>query len=106
VGQRSGKERDVIVGYLEDGADLVVLAMNGWDEGHPAWWLNLEAHPDATVRVAHEAPRPVHARLATGEERARLWERWTAIEPEIDAFADLRRVETPIVVFEPREARG
>jgi deazaflavin-dependent oxidoreductase (nitroreductase family) len=102
VGRRSGKERNVIVGYLEDGADLVVLGMNGWDEGHPAWWLNLEAHPDATVRLPHEAPRPVRARLATGDERERLWQRWMEIEPEIDAFAHLRSVETPIVVFEPR----
>jgi hypothetical protein len=34
----------VIVGHLEDGTDLVAIAMNGWDEGHPAWWLNLEAY--------------------------------------------------------------
>jgi hypothetical protein len=32
----------VIIGYLEDGPNLVALAMYGWDEGHPAWWRNLE----------------------------------------------------------------
>jgi F420H(2)-dependent quinone reductase len=37
-------------GYLEDGPNLVTLAMNGFDEGHPSWWLNLEAHPEAVVR--------------------------------------------------------
>jgi hypothetical protein len=37
VGRRSGQDRSVIVGYLEDGPNLVLLAMNGWDEGHPAW---------------------------------------------------------------------
>ena len=62
VGRKSGQERSVIIGYLEDGPNLVALAMNGWDEGHPAWWLNLEAHPDAVVRLAHQQPRPVHAR--------------------------------------------
>ena len=58
IGRKSGQERIVILGYLEDGPDLVTLAMNGWDEGHPAWWLNLEAHPDAVVRLAggHRAP--------------------------------------------------
>ena len=27
------------------------LAMNGRDEGHPAWWLILEAHPYAAIRL-------------------------------------------------------
>ncbi len=35
VGRKSGQERSVIIGYVEDGPNLVVLAMNGWDEGHP-----------------------------------------------------------------------
>jgi hypothetical protein len=34
VGRKSGQERNVIIGYLEDGPDLVTLAMNGFDEGH------------------------------------------------------------------------
>jgi hypothetical protein len=59
---RSGRQRSVIVGYLEDGPDLVVLAMNGWDEGHPAWWLNLEAHPDAVVRLAGLTMAPMRKR--------------------------------------------
>ena len=35
VGRKSGHERSVIIGYLEDGPNLVAIAMNGWDEGHP-----------------------------------------------------------------------
>ena len=103
-GRRTGADRSVIVGYLEDGPDLVVLGMNGWDEGHPAWWLNLEAHPDAVVRLARQDPRPVHARLADGEEHERLWQRWLAIEPEIDAYAARRSTTTPVVVLEPRRS--
>lgn len=49
VGRRSGRPRAVIVAYYEDGADLITMAMNGWDEPHPAWWLNLRAHPEASV---------------------------------------------------------
>ena len=102
LGRKSGQERNVIVAYLEDGPNVTGLAMNGWDEGHPAWWLNLQTHPDAVVQLARQHPRPVHARLAAGEERDRLWQRWLAIEPEIDAYAHRRSVETPVVVFEPR----
>jgi deazaflavin-dependent oxidoreductase (nitroreductase family) len=102
VGRHSGKPRPVIVGYLEDGSNVVVLAMNGWDEGHPAWWLNLEAHPDAVMQLAHQQPRPVHARVALRQERERLWQRWLDIEPEIETFAGRRAVQTPVVVLEPR----
>ena len=106
TGRTSGQPRSVILGYLEDGANLVLLAMNGWDEGHPSWWLNLEAHPDAVVRLAGQQPRPVHARAATGAERDRLWERWRAVDSGLDDFAALRSVETPVVVLEPQEEGG
>jgi deazaflavin-dependent oxidoreductase (nitroreductase family) len=103
TGRRSGRERSVIIGYLEDGPDLVTMAMNGWDEGHPAWWLNLEAHPDAVVRVAHQPPRPVRARAATGEERIRLWQRWAEVDKDLDGYAARRSTVTPVVVLEPRD---
>jgi hypothetical protein len=77
--------------------------MNGWDEGDPAWWLNLQAQPDAMVQLAHQQPRPVSARAAAGEERARLWQRWAEIDVDLDAYADSRSVITPVVVFEPRD---
>ena len=63
TGRRTGQERTVIVGYFEDGPNLVTLAMNGWAEGEPAWWLNLQAHPDARVDLGAGA-RPVQARAA------------------------------------------
>ena len=49
TGRRTGEERRAIVAYLEDGSDLLLMAMNGWAEPAPAWWLNLQAQPDATV---------------------------------------------------------
>jgi len=104
TGRRSGKERSVILGYLEDGPKLVTLAMNGWDEGHPAWWLNVEAHPDVVVRLPRQQPRPMRAREATGEERDRLWQRWAEVDKDLDAYAARRSVETPVVVLEPRGA--
>jgi deazaflavin-dependent oxidoreductase (nitroreductase family) len=106
VGRRSGRERDVIVGYLEDGPDLVVLAMNGWQEGQPSWWLNLEANPDAVVRLAGQQPRPVRAHRAAGEERDRLWKLWGAVEPQLDGYSGLRSTDTPVVVLEPVDAAG
>ncbi len=103
IGRRTGRQRSVIIAYLEDGPNITGLAMNGWDDGHPAWWLNLEANPEAVIRPPHQQSRRVRARLATGDERDRLWQRWLAIEPEDEAFAAGRTVETPVVVFEPTD---
>ncbi len=101
TGRRTGQPRAVIVGYLEDGPNLVTMAMNGWGDGEPSWWLNLIAHPDARVDLT-DGPRPVRAHAAVGEERSRLWNRWRELDPRLDAFAALRSSETAVVVLEPR----
>lgn len=104
LGRHSGRERAAILGYVEDGDNLVTLAMNGWGDPHPAWLLNLQTHPDATVKLKGSA-RAVRAREAVGAERERLWARVqenTGWGSDLDAFARLRSRETPVVVFEPR----
>lgn len=105
TGRRTGHPRSVILGYLEDGDNLVTLAMNGWGEPEPAWWLNLLANPDASVELVG-GHRLVRARAATGDERTRLWERWQVSDPNIDAHATRRPSETAVVVLEPRTGSG
>ncbi len=101
IGRRTRQERSVILGYLDDGPNLVTMAMNGWADGEPAWWLNLQAHPDATVSLA-DGSRSVTARAASGDERTRLWAKWRELEPALDAYAALRSSETAVVILEPR----
>jgi deazaflavin-dependent oxidoreductase (nitroreductase family) len=103
IGRRTGKEREAILGYFEDGPNLVTLAMNGWGAPEPAWWLNLQAHPEATVRVKG-GEREVRARAAVGEERARLWSRWQELGDDVDGYSVRRPGETVVVVLEPRPA--
>ncbi|WP_306320276.1 MULTISPECIES: nitroreductase/quinone reductase family protein [unclassified Streptomyces] len=100
TGRRTGRPRGVIIAYVADGPRLVSLAMNGWGEAEPAWWLNLQAHPEAGVDLGRER-RTVRARAATGEERERLWARWREAEPKLDAHAALRPAGTAVVVLEP-----
>ena len=102
IGRRTGEERSVMVGYFEDGPDLVTMAMNGWSEGEPAWWLNLQAHPDVRVDLP-DGPRLVTGRATTGEERDRLWARWREIDDDLDDFAARRSSETAVVVLEPQQ---
>jgi deazaflavin-dependent oxidoreductase (nitroreductase family) len=102
VGRRSGQERSVILGYLEDGPNLVTLAMNGWGEAEPAWWLNLRAHPQARVQVRN-GTRDVIAHAASGQEREELWQRWKALDRRLDDFARRRPTETAVVVLTPMQ---
>jgi deazaflavin-dependent oxidoreductase (nitroreductase family) len=103
IGRRSGEERSVILGYFDDGPNLVTMAMNGWADPEPAWWLNLQATPQATVELPG-GQRQVTGRAADGEERVRLWARWSEIDTNLDGYAALRSGETAVVVLEPAEA--
>jgi F420H(2)-dependent quinone reductase len=101
IGRRSGREHKVMVGYFEDGPSYVTMAMNGWGEGEPAWWLNLQATPQVQVQLKNET-RQVVARPAAESERDRLWERWTLLDKNFDALARHRKTPTTIIVLEPR----
>lgn len=100
VGRRTGQPRHVILGYLEDGPNLVTLAMNGWAPAEPAWWLNLRARPEAQAQTAG-ARFTVRGRAATGAERDRLWARWAQVDTNLDAYAARRPGDTAVVVLEP-----
>ena len=103
IGRRSGQERKVMVAYYDDGPNLVTMAMNGWGEAEPAWWLNLQANPDVEVELKGET-RLVRGRAAEGEERDRLWARWQDFDKNLDAYATRRPQQTAVVVLEPRSA--
>ncbi len=100
VGRRTGRPRAVLVGYIEDSENFVALAMNGWGEAEPAWWLNLQAHSEATVQT-RDGVRTVRAHEAQGAERDRLWARWATIDKNLDAYATRRPGETAVVVLAP-----
>ena len=94
----------MILGYYEDGPNLVSMAMNGWGAAEPSWWLNLRAEPRASVELAGGVRREVRGRAASGEERERLWQRWRELDRNLDAYAARRPCETAVVVFEPADA--
>jgi deazaflavin-dependent oxidoreductase (nitroreductase family) len=104
IGRRSGRTRLAIVGYFEDGPNLVTLAMNGWGKNEPAWWLNLKAMPQAFVELA-EGRRSVSARAATSAERDRLWATFADYPgwgEDLDRLAAHHDRRPEIVVLEPR----
>jgi deazaflavin-dependent oxidoreductase (nitroreductase family) len=108
VGRRSGQSRLAMVGYFEDGPNLVTLAMNGWGTSEPAWWLNLQADPVASVDLP-DGRREVRARAASGSERDRLWATFSDYPgwgSDIGALAARRPSETAVVVLEPKAGQA
>ena len=101
VGARSGVKRTVPLLYVEDGADLVLVASKGGYPRHPAWFHNLKAHPDTTVQVGARVRR-VRARVATAAERERLWPRAVAVYPGYADYQARAGREIPLVILEPR----
>lgn len=104
VGRRTGRTRVAILGFIEDGPNIVVPAMNGWMDPEPAWLLNLQAHPEANITLPGGETRDVIARATEGRERDRLWRALVDLGTAAytDANAATRSRQTAIVIFEPR----
>ena len=101
VGAKSGKHRTTPLAYLGDGEDLVLVASKGGSPRHPAWFHNLRANPDTTVQVG-SGRRAVRARVATAEERARLWPKVVQMYPGYRHYQRRTEREIPLVILEPR----
>jgi deazaflavin-dependent oxidoreductase (nitroreductase family) len=101
VGRTTGQRRRNGLYYVEDGPNLVVVASNAGRDDDPSWWKNPQAHPDTGVEVG-KTIRPVHARQATPEEAAALYERFVAALPQYGEYRQRTRREIPVVILEPR----
>ena len=101
TGRRSGAARTVALTYVPDGDDYVVVASHGGADRHPAWWLNLQARPDAVVQVG-AARVPIVAHAALPDERRRLWPKLTAANPFYTRYEELTARSIPVVVLRPR----
>jgi deazaflavin-dependent oxidoreductase (nitroreductase family) len=101
VGARSGVKRTTPLLYAVDGENVLVVASKGGYPKNPAWYHNLLAHPDTTVQIGAEHRR-VHARVAAGAERERLWPLALAVYPTYESYQRRTDREIPLVVLEPR----
>jgi len=100
-GRRTGRERTCALMVHPHGSAFVVIASKLGGPRDPAWWKNLEARPEAEVRVGSRR-LPVRARRAEGAERAALWREVADTQPEYDAYAERTSREIPVVVLERR----
>ena len=72
VGRHTGRQRTNALIYYKDGSSWVVVASNGGSSHHPGWLANLRTEPNVRVQVGRRRCMAT-ARVATADERARLW---------------------------------
>ncbi|MGK8490506.1 nitroreductase family deazaflavin-dependent oxidoreductase [Nocardia asiatica] len=101
-GRKTGKLYTVPLLYLAEGADLVVVASQGGLPNHPQWYRNLLAHPATRVQIGAEH-RLVHARVATREERDRLWPLLVARYADFDSYQSWTQREIPVLLLQPQD---
>jgi len=100
-GRKSGTKFTTPLLYLEDGANVVVVASQGGLPTNPQWYLNLLAQPDTQVQIKAEVRR-VRARVASPEEKAVLWPRLLDIYADFDNYQSWTDRDIPVVILEPR----
>ena len=89
-GAKTGKTRMLPLIYKKVGDNFVVIASKGGAPADPGWFRNLHYK--------------VHARVAEGEERERLWKELVEVyAPYTDYQARTQR-QIPVVVLEPQQS--
>jgi F420H(2)-dependent quinone reductase len=101
TGAKSGIRRTTPLVYVDDPPNVVIVASKGGHPRHPSWYHNLRAHPDTTVQIGGTR-RFVQARVATADERKRLWPKAVGVYPGYSGYQERAPREIPLVILEPR----
>jgi deazaflavin-dependent oxidoreductase (nitroreductase family) len=103
IGRRTGQPRSLLLtAAIVQGDVYVVVASKGGDDHHPAWFLNLSANPEVEVVIKGGPREPRIARIASPEERARLWPQVERAYPGYRHYQRHTEREIPLVFLEPR----
>jgi deazaflavin-dependent oxidoreductase (nitroreductase family) len=101
TGRKSGQKFLFPLFYGKTGNSTFVIASKGGAPEHPGWFRNIQADPNVEVQVG-TAKIKARARVATGAERAKLWDQAVGFFPP---YADYQiksgSREIPVVVLEP-----
>ncbi|MBW2448140.1 MAG: nitroreductase family deazaflavin-dependent oxidoreductase [Deltaproteobacteria bacterium] len=100
TGRKSGEPRTQPLACFAEGENWIVVASNNGQDKHPAWFLNLEAKPEAQIQIGR-ADRAVQAHVAEGEERERLWPWLKERNPAYAGYERKTERRIPVVVLRP-----
>lgn len=100
TGNRTGKRRVIPLIFIPHGDDVLLVASQGGMSTHPVWFHNLRAHPEISV-TAGGRTRRMRARLASSEEKARLWPAAVAAYPDFTVYQARTARDIPLFVCSP-----
>ncbi|MGH2912425.1 MAG: nitroreductase family deazaflavin-dependent oxidoreductase [Solirubrobacteraceae bacterium] len=100
TGRRSRQPRDSPMFYLEHSGSYAVVASNAGSPRPPAWYLNLQAHPNATAHI-RGVTLQVRSRPATDSEIDELWPRFVDMYPGYDHYRSITTRTLPVLILEP-----
>src|SRR5271166_1906897 len=101
-GAKSGKLRKNPVMRVENGGRYAAVASKGGSPTNPVWYYNMVADPHVELQDG-PVKRDMTARLVTGDEKARWWERAVAAYPDYADYQKKTTREIPVFVLEPTE---
>ena len=100
TGRKSGKTRTLPLGLFDWPGGYLVVASNGGQSKHPAWYHNLMSHPQATVQLFNKVI-PVTAEELTGATRAQAWQQVITSAPAYAAYEKKTTRIIPLVLMRP-----
>jgi deazaflavin-dependent oxidoreductase (nitroreductase family) len=100
TGAKSGRPRTAPLLYIREGENYIIVASNAGSPKHPAWWINPQKNPQATIQIGREVTK-VRARKANAEEKARLWPRLTKFYDVYAVYQSVTKREIPVAILEP-----
>jgi deazaflavin-dependent oxidoreductase (nitroreductase family) len=99
IGAKSGKIRTACLPCFRVGDALVIRGSNGGGATDPHWVHNVRAHAQAWIRIDRRN-RPVHAHVASGEERERIYAELARQSRSTELYAKMCAPrELPLVVL-------
>ena len=98
TGRRSGEPRTTPLIYGRKGDDYLIVASKGGADEPPAWYLNLQADPNAEIQVKADRFK-VTARDANDDEKPEMWKTMTAEWPQYDEYQEKTDRQIPVVVL-------
>ncbi|NUR59866.1 MAG: nitroreductase family deazaflavin-dependent oxidoreductase [Catenulispora sp.] len=102
TGRKSGEPRRCCLIYDTSGEDFVVVASKGGSDADPDWFANLRANPSVGVQAGPRRFTAV-ARVASPEERERLWPQMVGVFPLYAEYAEKTDRVIPIVLLTPQD---
>ena len=102
-GRKSGKARTtMLTSPVQEGDSVALVASYGGDDRHPSWFLNLRDDPEVEITMDGRR-RPMRARVASGEEKERLWPQVTAAYRGYASYQRRTSRDIPLVILDPRQ---